>query len=61
MFKTVFLFLPIVLGSFVVKADTPGAGDSIRIQYGKHGELYYNLKKGTFSVYNDHRLIFSDV
>src|ERR1700720_4260236 len=61
MFKTVFLILPVVLGSFMVKAGTPGASDSIRIQYGKHGELYYNVKKGTLSVYNDHQLIFSDV
>src|SRR5260221_14441110 len=60
MFKIVF-FLALGLSSFTVKADGPGgAGDSIRIQYGQHGELYYNLKKGTFSVYNDHPLIFSD-
>ena len=45
----------------MAKAGIPGAGDSIRIQYGQQGELYYNLKKGTFNVYNDHRLIFSDV
>ncbi len=61
MFKIVF-FLALGLSSFTVKADGPGgAGDSVRIQYGQHGELFYNLKKGTFSVYSDHRLIFSDV
>src|SRR5258708_8682492 len=55
-------FLALGLSSFTVKADGPGgAGDSVRIQYGQHGELFYNLKKGTFSVYSDHRLIFSDV
>lgn len=55
MFKIVFL-LAAGLSSLTVKA-----GDSVRIQFGQHGELFYNLKKGTFNVYSDHRLIFSDV
>jgi alpha-galactosidase len=60
MFKIVF-FLLVVLSSFSARADGPGAGDSIRISYGQGGEVIYNTKTGTFSVYNDHRLVFSDV
>jgi len=40
---------------------TARAGDSIRIPYGEKGELHYDLKKGVFAVYDNHRLIFSDV
>jgi len=55
MYKIIFV-LALLSGSFVGKA-----GDSIRIQYGQHGELSYNAKKGTYNVYNDHRLVFSDI
>jgi len=55
MCKIVFI-LALMSGSFMVKA-----GDSIRIQYGQHGALSYNLKKGSFNVYNDDRLVFSDM
>src|ERR1700754_2378770 len=55
MYKIIFV-LALLSGSIVGKA-----GDSIRMQYGQHGELSYNVKKGTFNVYNDHRLVFSDI
>lgn len=55
MYKMIFI-LALLSGSIVGKA-----GDSISIQYGKHGELSYNIKTGTFNVYNDHRLVFSDI
>ena len=55
MCKIVFI-LALMSGSFMVKA-----GDSIRIQYGQHGAFSYNLKKGTFNVYNGDRLVFSDI
>jgi alpha-galactosidase len=70
MYKILFV-LALLSGSIVGKADGSragdfgadgfGAGDSIQIQYGRHGELSYNVKKGTFNVYNDHRLVFSDI
>ncbi len=55
MYKIIFI-LALLSGSITGKA-----GDSIRIRYGQHGELTYNVKKGTFNVYNDHRLVFSGI
>jgi len=55
MYKIIFV-LALLSGSIVGKA-----GDSVQIQYGQHGELSYNVKKGTFNVYNDHRLVFSGI
>lgn len=70
MYKIIFV-LALLSGSILGKAgglrasdfgaDGFGAGDSVKIQYGQHGELSYNIKKGTFNVYNDHRLVFSDI